>query len=305
MLLDMPTVQANGIELCYEHDGSWEDPTVLLVHGLGCQLVQWPDSLIAGLVAAGFGVLRMDNRDVGLSTKLDGMGAADMLALMMAFQGGPPVLAPYTLSTMADDAVALLEALGRDAAHVVGTSMGGMIAQRIAIGHPDRVLSLSSIMSSSGAPDLPPPDPQAIVSITPLPFGLTRTDMIAVLKDSWDMIGGPHFRSTVVGMGRLTEAAYDRGRHPTGVMRQIAAILADTTRAASLPRIRTPTLVIHGDADPLVPLPCGEDTARRIPGAALKVMPGMGHDLPEPLMPGILAALVTHLRAATPAEHSG
>jgi pimeloyl-ACP methyl ester carboxylesterase len=291
-------IQANGIEICYAQDGAWADPTVLLVHGLGCQLIQWPDSLIAGLVAAGYNVLRMDNRDVGRSAKLDALGAVDIMALIMAFNGGPPARHPYTLRTMADDAVGLLDALGLASAHLVGVSMGGMIAQRIAVHHPQRVLSLTSIMSSSGAADLPPPDPLAIASITAVPVSQARPDMLAHLGASWDLIGGPHFKSTAVGMGRKTEAAYDRGRHPAGIMRQMAAIIGDSGRADNLPEIRTPTLVIHGDADPLVPLACGEDTARRIPGAMLKVVPKMGHDLPEPLMPGILGALIAHLHAA-------
>jgi pimeloyl-ACP methyl ester carboxylesterase len=294
--------RANGIEICYAQDGASADPAVLLVHGLGCQLIQWPDSFVAGLVAAGFNVLRMDNRDVGRSAKLDALGAVDIMALILAFQGGPPARPPYTLRTMADDAVGLLDALGLTAAHLVGVSMGGMIAQRIALHHPQRVLSLTSIMSSSGASDLPPPDPPALASITAVPVSQTRADMLVHLGASWDLIGGPHFKSTAVGMGRKTEAAFDRGRHPAGILRQLAAIMGDTGRADSLPEIRTPTLVIHGDADPLVPLVCGEDTARRIPGATLKVMPNMGHDLPEPLMPGILAALTTHLHAAAGAS---
>jgi pimeloyl-ACP methyl ester carboxylesterase len=294
----MPTVHANGIELCYRQDGDPGDPPVLLVHGLGCQLIQWPDSLIAGLVAAGFNVLRMDNRDAGLSSKLDALGTVDLLALMMSFQGGRPASTPYTLSAMADDAAALLASLGVTAAHLVGVSMGGMIAQRAALQYPDRVWSLTSIMSSSGAAYLPPPDPLAIASITTVPASLLRADVVAQLEASWDLIGGPHFKSTAVGIGRMAEAAYDRGRYPAGVMRQMAAIIADGARAESLRQIRTPTLVLHGDADRLVALACGEDTARRIPGATLKVLPKMGHDLPEPLMPDIVGALVAHFRAA-------
>jgi proline iminopeptidase len=294
----MPTVHANGIELCYAQDGEPANPTVLLIHGLGCQLVQWPDSFIAGLVAGGFNVLRMDNRDAGLSSKMDALGSVDMMALMMMFQGGRPLSAPYTLSEMADDAAALLGSLRLASAHVLGVSMGGMIAQRVALQYPDRVLSLTSIMSSSGAANLPPPDPLAIASITAVPMSLLRADIVAQVRASWDLIGGPHFKSTAVGIGRLTEAAYDRGRYPAGIMRQMAAIMVDGARAQSLARIRAPTLVLHGDADPLVPVACGADTARRIPGATLRVIPKMGHDLPEPLMPGILGALTTHLRAA-------
>ena len=294
----MPIAAVNGIEICYQEDGLHGNPAVLLLHGLGCQLVQWPGSLVAGLVAAGFNVVRMDNRDVGLSGKMDALGIVDMVALAMAMQRGQPPAPPYSLRQMADDAVALLDHLGKSHAHIVGVSMGGMIAQNIAIHHRHRVSSLTSIMSSSGAPNLPPPDPAAIASITAQPVSWERDAVIAQVRAGWDLIGGPHFKSSEVGMGRMTEEAFDRGRYPAGIMRQMAAIVADAGRADALTRISTPTLVIHGDADRLVPLACGEDTARRIPGARIEVMPGMGHDLPEPLLPGILQGMVRHLGAA-------
>ena len=287
---------ANGIEICYQDDGNASHPAVLLVHGLGAQLIQWPDELVAGLVQAGFRVLRMDNRDAGLSQKMDALGTVDMMALFTAIQGGRGLTPPYTLPQMADDAVGLLDRLDLPAAHFVGVSMGGMISQRAAIHHPRRVLSLTSIMSSSGAPDLPPPEPAAIASITAPPPSFARADVIEQLRRSWDLIGGPHYKSTEVGLGRKSEAAYDRGRYPPGFMRQMAAIVSDADRAGRLADIRAPTLVIHGDADPLAPLAGGQDTARRIPGATLKIVPKMGHDLPDPVLPDILGALLTHLR---------
>ena len=295
----MPVIKANGIDICYEQTGADGNPAVLLIHGIGCQLVQWPSSFVEGLVAAGFNVIRMDNRDAGLSEKMDALGSVDLMALFTAFHSRKLLKPPYMLRNMADDAVALLDSLDQKSAHIVGVSMGGMIAQRAAIHHPNRVLSLASIMSTSGAADLPPPDPAAIGSIMTVPVSLVRSDIIAQLGQSWDLIGGPYFKSTEVGMGRLVEAAYDRGRYPAGFLRQMTAVMADTDRAQNLPRITAPTLVIHGDVDALVPLACGEDTARRIPGAKLTIMRKMGHDLPEPLIPDILAGLAAHLRAAT------
>jgi pimeloyl-ACP methyl ester carboxylesterase len=295
----MPMIHANGIDICCEEDGSRHQPSVLLIHGIGCQLVQWPHSLIAGLVNAGFHVLRMDNRDMGLSQQMPECGQVDLMALMMAISSGERPRVPYALKDMADDAAALIERVGKSSAHIVGVSMGGMIAQRMAIHHPDRVASLTSVMSSSGARGLPPPDPAAIASITAVPVGLTREQTIEQLRQSWNLIGGPHFISTEVGLGRLTELAYDRGRNPAGYLRQMAAIISDVDRADALAGIKAPTLVLHGDADLLAPLCCGEDTARRIPGARFEELPAMGHDLPEPLMPRMLETLLAHFRAAT------
>lgn len=296
----MPFINANGIRLCYEESGVRGDPPVILLHGLACQLVQWPENLIAGIVAAGFHVVRIDNRDVGLSEKLDRLGSVNLMSFFMPAGAGPRPVPPYALADMADDVAAVMENLALSRAHVVGVSMGGMIAQQIAIRHPQRLLSLTSIMSTSGAPNLPEPDPTAIGSIMSMPANSQRETVIAHVARSWDLIGGPHYKSTEVGMGRMTAAAFDRCRHPSGILRQMAAILADVGRAEALRGIRTPTLVIHGDADPLVPPGCGEDTARRIPGARIKVMPKMGHDLPEPLIPEILSELLTHWRAALP-----
>jgi pimeloyl-ACP methyl ester carboxylesterase len=238
----------------------------------------------------------MDHRDVGLSQKLDELGSVDLTALAAVFMGGKPPAPPYTLRHMAEDAVALCNALGVGRVHLVGVSMGGMIAQRIAIHHAERVSSLTCIMSTSGAAGLPRADPTAMRSLTTVPATKTRAAIIAQVQQTWDLIGGPHFKSTEVGIGRLTEAAYDRGRHPPGFLRHMAAVAADADRAEALAGIGARTLIMHGGIDPLVPLACGEDTARRIPGARLRVFPQMGHDLPEPLIPEILGTLFAHLR---------
>lgn len=296
----MPFIDANAVRICYEESGVRGNPAVLLLHGLGCQLVQWPDSLIAGIVAAGFHVVRLDNRDVGLSEKLDRLGTVNLMTFFMPSGNGPRPIPPYTLADMSDDVAGVMDGLSLSCAHVVGVSMGGMIAQQLTIRHPQRVLSLTSIMSSSGAPNLPAPDPAAIGSIMSMPASSERAAVIAHVERSWNLIGGPHYTSTEVGMGRMTAAAFDRCRHPPGILRQMAAVLADVGRADALNRIQTPTLALHGEIDPLVPLGCGEDTARRIAGAHMKVIPNMGHDLPDPVIPEVLESLVTHWRTASP-----
>jgi pimeloyl-ACP methyl ester carboxylesterase len=293
----MPEISVNGIQICYQVDGPAGLAPVLLLHGLGCQLVQWPDAFVDGIVSAGYQVLRMDNRDVGLSEKLDRLGMVDIMAYIVPPAAGVP-RPPYTLGDMADDAAALLEALGYASAHVVGVSMGGMIAQQLCIKHRRKVSSLTSIMSTSGAPGLPQPDAAAIRSVLTPPLSSSRADIIAQAEASWNLIGGEFYRSTEVGMGRKAGAACDRNRHPPGKMRQMAAVITDIGRADALHRLEVPALVIHGEVDPLVPVGCGEDTARRIPGASLRVLPRMGHDLPDPVIPEILDMLTAHWRAA-------
>jgi pimeloyl-ACP methyl ester carboxylesterase len=211
--------------------------------------------------------------------------------------GGPPTPPPYTLQALAADAVALLDHLGQAGAHVIGLSMGGMVAQWMAITHPARLFSATLLMTSSGAPGLPPPAPEVAAAMLARPSGEDRAALLEHALRTCDLVGGPHYRSRDVGLGRFAAAALDRAYHPAGFVRQLAAIVADTDRAGRLAGIRVPTLVVHGDADPLLPLACGQDVAARIPGARLVVVPHMGHDLPEPLLPELLAHIRTHLAA--------
>ena len=299
----MPFFQSKSLQMYFEQRGARSDPPLLLIHGIGCQLVQWPESFIDGLVAAGYRVLLLDNRDVGLSAKLDELGTPDVMQLMTALTGeaeasAKAAKAPYSITDMAADAVALLDHLGQAGAHIVGLSMGGMIAQQMAINFPIRVFSLTSIMSSSGAPGLPQPEPAAAAGLVTPPASTDRAAVVAQSRNTWNIIGGPHYKSDEVGIGRLAGAAFDRCFHPTGFNRQLAAIVSDANRANDLAKVRAPSLVIHGDADPLVPIGAGRDTATRIPGAQLHVVPNMGHDLPEPLIPGIVAAISEHLGKA-------
>ena len=283
----MPTVNVDDIEICYESYGPDDAPPLLLVMGLGAQMTLWTPGFVSELLERGFRVIRFDNRDVGLSTKTDG-SPPDVMALYAQAMAGQPVDAPYTLSTMAADAVGLLDALDIGAAHVVGASMGGMIAQMIAIEHPDRVLSLTSIMSTTGASDMGQPDPEAMMALlTPPPTD--REGAIASTVETSRIIGGSLF-DEADARARAAEA-YDRCFHPAGAAFQIAAIAATGDRTERLRQVQVPTLVIHGREDSLVTLSGGEATAAAVPGADLLVLGQMGHDIPRVYWPQIADAI--------------
>lgn len=289
----MPRARANGIELEYESFGRAGDPPLLLVMGLGAQMILWHDEFCGALAERGFHVTRFDNRDVGRSTWLDAAGMPDVLGALAAAGAGQPIDAPYRLSDMAGDAVALLDTLGAGSAHVVGASMGGMIAQTLAIEHPARVRTLTSIMSTTGHPGLPPARPEAMALLmTPMPA--ERAAQIERSVEASRVIGSPAYPSDPAELRALAERAYDRGVNPPGFARQLVAILASGSRRAALAGVRVPTLVIHGDADPLVPVEAGRDTAAAVPGARLLELPGMGHDLPRALWPAVVDAIVEH-----------
>lgn len=289
----MPRARANGIELEYESFGRAGDPPLLLVMGLGAQMILWHDEFCGALAERGFHVTRFDNRDVGRSTWLDAAGMPDVLGALAAAGAGQPIDAPYRLSDMAGDAVALLDTLGAGSAHVVGASMGGMIAQTLAIEHPARVRTLTSIMSTTGHPGLPPARPEAMALLmAPLPT--ERAAQIERSVEASRVIGSPAYPSDPAELRALAERAYDRGINPPGFARQLVAILASGSRRAALAGVRVPTLVIHGDADPLVPVEAGRDTAAAVPGARLLELPGMGHDLPRALWPAVVDAIVEH-----------
>jgi pimeloyl-ACP methyl ester carboxylesterase len=285
----MPQVRANGIELEYESFGAPGDPVILLIMGLGGQLTLWPVAFCQGLAARGFRVIRYDNRDVGKSTHFVEAGAPDIAALMAKMMAGQPAEAPYSLGDMARDAVGLLDALGIERAHIVGASMGGMIAQVVAAEHPARTLSLVSIMSSTGRRDLPPGRPEAMAALmTPVPSA-SREDRIAASMKTWRIIGSPGYPATEAELRADAERDIDRVPfEPTGVARQMAAIVASPPRNDMLKSVAAPSLVIHGADDPLVPVEAGQDTAASIPGAKLIIVPGMGHDVTVALTPVLL-----------------
>jgi pimeloyl-ACP methyl ester carboxylesterase len=270
----------------------------LLIMGLGGQLVDWPEAFVQGLVDAGYRVVRFDNRDIGLSTAMDHLGKPKIPWTMVKLQLGLKPQPPYTLSDMAADAWGVLDALGIERAHVVGLSMGGMIAQRMAIAAPGRVLSLASIMSSSGAKGLPGPLPQVLKVMMSRPAGQDEDAVVAHFQRFFQAVASPAFPTPVDELRAQLRLAYRRSYRPIGTKRQMLAVVTDSARAALLPRITCPTLVLHGRADPLVPFANAEDTARRIPGAQLMGIDGMGHDLPKQGVQLLLQALIPHLQAA-------
>lgn len=278
----------NGIEIGYETHGDPGDEPLLLVMGLGAQLIAWPVELCDALVDRGFFVVRYDNRDTGLSTKLSDAGGDFMVSFMKATQGEPVDVA-YTLSDMAADGMALLDHLGIESAHVVGASMGGMIAQTMAIEHPGRVRTLTSIMSTTGDPDVGQPTPEAMqLLLRPAPT--TRDDAIEASVVAGKAIGAPDHFDEAIARERAA-AAYDRCFNPAGTARQLLAIVSSGSRAPGLARLDIPALVVHGDADPLVTPSGGRRTAELIPGAELLLLEGMGHDLPPAYLGPIVEAI--------------
>jgi pimeloyl-ACP methyl ester carboxylesterase len=289
----VPSTIANGIRIEYDTFGSRDAEPLLLIMGLGAQMIAWAEEFCEMLAGRGHYVVRFDNRDVGLSEKIESAGVPDVGRLMAARQQGKEVSFAYTLHDMADDAAGLLDALDIEAAHVAGASLGGMIAQVMAYRHPARVRTLTSIMSTTGAPDLPPAKPEAQQALfTPAPA--EREAFIEHAVKTARAIGSaPH----LIDEARVREMAarrFDRSYYPVGVARQMAAAMVSGSRREALAGVTVPALVIHGAIDPLVPLEGGIDTAKAIPGAKLLVIEEMGHDLPKPLWPQIVDAISAH-----------
>ena len=293
----MPQTTHNAVTLEYETHGDPANPPLLLIMGLGAQLTLWPIELVEALVARGYFVIRHDNRDIGLSSKFTEAGVPEMTGVVMALMAGKKPDIPYTLSDMAGDAMAVLDAAGVTKAHIVGASMGGMIAQLVAVEHPDRVLSLTSIMSSTGNPALPPARPEAMAALTaPMP---SDADLAAILERGAVVskaIGSPGYPADAARLRANVTRDFKRSFHPTGATRHMAAIVADGDRRARLKNVTAPTLVIHGADDPLVPVEGGRDTAAAISGATILEVPGMGHDLPLALVETIADAIARHAR---------
>jgi pimeloyl-ACP methyl ester carboxylesterase len=287
----MPATTANGMTIEYETTGDPGAPPLLLIMGLGGQLTAWDPRFVAKLAARGFWVITYDNRDVGKSTWMDALGVPDMQALLTT--GGS---APYLLDDMAADAAGLLEALGVAAAEIVGISMGGMIAQAFAIAYPERTRTLTSIMSTTGAPVVGQPHPDAL-EVLLAPPATSRDDVIEASVKSWRVIGSPGFQFDEDFIRASAGDAFDRGFHPDGTARQLAAIIASPDRTAGLGGLTMRTLVIHGEADPLVDVSGGRATADAVPGAQLRVIPGMGHDLPVELFDSLVDDLAAHAAA--------
>lgn len=288
----MPRVTANGLQIEVQEAGPKTGPAIVMVMGLGAQLTQWQPDLIDGLAAKGYRVVRFDNRDCGLSSKLDSAGPPDLMSILTALQSGRSPLVPYGLNDMAADTVGVLDALSIEKAHVVGASMGGMIAQLTAAHYPDRVSSLVSIMSSSGDPTLPQADPEVMMLLMrPAPPAVDREACIRSVMEFWTAVSSPAYPASEAELRAKAEVAIDRCYYPEGTGRQMAAILSSGSRVDILPKISAPALVVHGRADRLVPLAGGEDTARRIPNARLQIIEGMGHDFTTAIAPVYLQAI--------------
>jgi pimeloyl-ACP methyl ester carboxylesterase len=287
----MPRISANGIELEYDERGSGEP--LLLVMGLGAQMILWDEEMCDLFVERGFRVIRFDNRDVGLSTKLEEAGVPNVRQMLKRAYLGGSVDAAYDLGDMADDAAALLDALGIESAHIVGASLGGMIAQTLASRHPQKVRSLTSIMSSTGARWRMLAKPRAMKELLKRP---TRDRQAAVdnFISFFRIVRGPRFSFNEERLRNIAGRAFDRSFYPRGVARQLAAIAASGDRTTALRTIEAPTLVIHGSHDPLVLPGGGRATARAIPGARLKIIDGMGHEMPRGAWPIIVNAVRRH-----------
>ena len=281
---------AGAVELAYETFGDPADAPVLLVMGLGTQMLAWPDGFCRLLADGGLFVIRFDNRDIGLSTHLHDAPPPDVMAAMT----GDTSSASYTLSDMAADTVALLDALGLRSAHVVGLSMGGMIAQTVAIEHPERVLTLTSIMSTTGDPSVGGATQEALGALLAPPAS-TREEAQERAVAGYRIIGSPGYPLDEEALRERAGTSFDRAHDPAGVGRQLLAILASGDRTPRLGEVGVPTLVIHGERDPLVDVSGGRATAAAIPGAELAVLEGMGHDLPRELLPELVDRIAAHV----------
>ena len=292
----MPKVKANNIEIEYDTFGDPSGKPLLLVMGLGSQMISWVPEFCELFVQKGFYVIRFDNRDVGLSTKFDDAGVPNVMQVVNKARNREKIDSPYTLEDMADDAIGLLDALNIEKAHVCGASMGSMIAQVIAYRHPSRVLSLVSIMGSTGNPEFSEPKPEAMqVLVVPMPSKRERYIKESVKR--WRILWGSYPYDEELRR-ELAEQAYDRSFYPDGQTRQLVAILANGDRREKLKNIKVPTLVIHGKEDPLVPMEGGIDTSKNIPGAELLLIDKMGHSLPPEVWTQVVNAIVENASKA-------
>ncbi len=289
----MPQVTANGLQLEYETLGDPKAPPVLLIMGLGAQLIRWPDAFCQGLLDGGYRVIRYDNRDIGLSSKLSGRAKLGQEAAraLLGLPGSPP----YTLFDMADDAAGLLDALCVPSAHVIGASMGGMIGQILAARHATRVRQFVSIMSTSGSRSLPGPNLALRFQLLKPAPKHDRPARIRHVMNVMRMVGSVAYPRDEAALRAQVTRELERSDHPAGFLRQLAAILGSPSRLPLLSSIKAPTLVIHGSDDPLIPVAAAHDLKRRIPNAELEILPGMGHELPAALCAQVITRILKHL----------
>lgn len=290
----MPYLTSNGIRMCYDTAGDAKDTPLMLIMGLGMQMTGWLDGLVEELVALGFYVVRFDNRDCGLSDKIDHAGTPNLPLTFLKHLVRWPLKAAYRLDDMAVDAIGVLNALGIRKAHVVGLSMGGMIAQILAARHAERILSLTSVMSTSGRRSLPGPSAAARRALFKRPASMDHDTLVAHGVSILRVIGSPAYPTPERQLRQLISDSIRRSVCPNGMARQMLAIAASGDRCRLLPTVNVPTLVIHGAADPLLPVAAGRDTAALVPGAQLEIIEGMGHDFPPQLIERIAALIDAH-----------
>jgi len=292
-------LHANGLDIEVTDEGPRDGQPLLLIMGLGMQLIAWPQPLVDDLVARGFRVIRMDNRDIGLSQHLDTLGVPNLVWTAMRYSLHLKVHSVYSLADMAEDAMGVLDALGILKAHICGASMGGMISQHIAARHPMRVSSLTLVMTSSGARALPQAKPAVRKVLISRPASEAEPDVLAHMEKLWGVIGSPAYRPDPQSLRARLEATLRRSYHPQGAARQLVAIVADGDRSPLLGRITSPTRVLHGRDDPLVPVPSAHDLVAKIANAVPDIIPGMGHDLPDELLPRFAAAIAENAARAS------
>jgi len=295
-LVPVQRAEIGELSLVYQSVGAPRDPALLLVMGLGGQLIHWPDDVVEALCRQGFRVIRYDNRDVGLSRWNQLPPTANLTVQLLRYKLGLPVTAPYTLTDMAGDGLRLMDAMGIRQFHVLGVSMGGMIAQHLAAMAPERVRSLTLVMSSSGAAGLPAPDP-ALVQLLARRSAPNREVAIEQQADLLAALGSPQVRDDRAALLQQAAVAYDRAFNPDGAKRQIMAILAEPSRVALLNQLRVPTLVVHGTADPLLPVMHGVHLAAHIQGSQLRLIPGLAHRFQEPFKAPLLGAVLPYLQS--------
>jgi pimeloyl-ACP methyl ester carboxylesterase len=287
------TIEANNISITYDTFGNPDNPALLLISGLGMQMIGWDENFCKGIAAKGFWVIRFDNRDVGRSTKFDDAGVPDLMELMQQVMLGEQPEVRYSLLDMAKDAIGLLDALRIEAAHLVGASMGGRIVQMIAIHFPDRVKTLTSIMSTTGNPELPQPDPEVFGILFTKPPD-SREEYIKYSVKIWNLLNGSFYPLDDELIRARAARAFDRSYYPWGTGRQLAAIMTAGSRNEDLKKLDIPSLIIHGDIDPLVPVEGGKETAAMIPNSKLLIIEGMGHNIPPQVAPQIIEAISDH-----------
>lgn len=289
--------RVHGIDICYEIFGDAEADPILLIMGLGAQMIHWDEEFCRQLAKRGFRVIRFDNRDIGKSTQMKGRGRLSAIELLAFRYLKIAPKAPYLLRDMAVDTIGLMDTLFIKKAHVVGASMGGMIAQELAMTFPERLLSLTSIMSTTGDSNIPPPMPAALAALM-APPPKTKEEYIGRFAQTWKVLRAGSFPEDEALDGARAERTWDRGLNPAGFARQLRAILASGSRKERLSSIKAPTLVVHGTIDPLVRPQGGVATAAAIPGAKLVMIQGMGHALPIRMWPQILEAIESHAKSA-------